>query len=57
MRGARWVVLIVIAQKSNKEGGKGGRVVTVKTVKTGWDGIRSQCLAPVVEGEAMDVRL
>jgi hypothetical protein len=34
--------------------GEGGRGVAVKA---GWDGIGSQCLAPAVEGEAMDVTL
>lgn len=34
--------------------GKCGRGVVVKA---GWDGIRSQCLAPVIEEEVMDVRL
>jgi hypothetical protein len=50
---AQWLYLIVIVQKLD-EGGKGGRGVAVNA---GWDGICSQCLAPVVEGEAMDVRL
>jgi hypothetical protein len=50
---ARWLALIIIAQKS-KEGGKKGRGVGVKAR---WDGICSQFLAPVIEGEAMDVRL
>jgi hypothetical protein len=44
---------IAIAQRPTEGGKGGGRVV----VKARWDGISSQCLAPVVEGEAMDVTL
>jgi hypothetical protein len=50
---ARWLALIIIAQKS-KEGGKERER---GDVKAGWDGICSQFLAPLAEGEAMDVRL
>lgn len=50
---ARRLALIVIAQRPTEGGKGGGRVV----VKARWDGISSQCLAPIVEGEAMDVTL
>jgi hypothetical protein len=57
---SRWLALIVIAQKSKEEEKvrKGARGVAVEVGwEVGWDEICSQCLAPVVEGEATNVKL